>query len=517
MIAAIYARYSSDSQRDESIEIQVDKCKDYIDAHDWVTGEVYADFAMTGRNGDRPSFKRCIEDGANGLFDVLVIYKLDRLARNVMVSKEATSKLREAGVEIVSVREGTLEDTPDGYLMETMGEMMAEYYSRNLSVLIRNGNRKNAEKLKASGRRLLGYTTDENDHYVIDESTADIVRSAFTWYLAGQSTPQIAKRLNDDGRRTLQGRPFSHGYISKLLKRRDYIGEYSYAGHTVVGGMPAIISEEDFAAAQNEMEHRKIQRRKKNETIYILSDKLWCLRCGKPMCGTSGTGKSGKKYTYYGCCSKAGNCGLRISADKLEQAVMDGVVAILESDGSVEDMVQSVLEYADSLPDRTDEYLSERTETCKRRDRYVASIAEGVPGSAVAEAIRSCEKRIAELDYLITREDFNKSRRIREDDAREFMNRFIKSGAEDYYHAEIILNSFVDRIYTDGKTIVVLFSLSDEEPVTYEEILELIQNEHPQNSCSEGVRASVQWWSVVTSTRTLYRLRETFAIVIQLE
>lgn len=126
-LAAIYARFSSDSQRDESIEIQVERCAQLIERERWVQGEVYADHAMSGTSDDRPAFRRCVGDGVAGLFDVLVIYKHDRFARNVEVSRRYKRMLRDAGVRIVSVREGESSDTPDGFLHEGLDELFAEY------------------------------------------------------------------------------------------------------------------------------------------------------------------------------------------------------------------------------------------------------------------------------------------------------------------------------------------------------------------------------------------------------
>ena len=136
MKAAIYARFSSDSQRDESIEIQVDACRELIERKGWELGEVYADYALSGTTDERPNFQRCIADGEAKLYDVLVVYKHDRFARNVEVSKHYKKRLRAAGRAIWSVREGESSDTPDGFLHESMDEIFAEYYSRNLAVLI---------------------------------------------------------------------------------------------------------------------------------------------------------------------------------------------------------------------------------------------------------------------------------------------------------------------------------------------------------------------------------------------
>ena len=153
MKAAIYARYSSHAQREESIEIQLDAIRKYCAREGWALGLEYKDMAMSGTNDRRPDFQRCLRDAERGLFNVLVIYKQDRFARNVEDSKRNMRRLRAAGVRVVSVREGELEDTPDGFLRESIGEIFAEYYSRNLAVLVKDGMRKSAEDLRTLDRK----------------------------------------------------------------------------------------------------------------------------------------------------------------------------------------------------------------------------------------------------------------------------------------------------------------------------------------------------------------------------
>ena len=217
VVAAAYARFSSDSQRDESIEIQLREIGRLVEREGWELGESYCDHAISGRTDERPAFRRCIADGEAGAYDVLVIYKLDRLARNVSVAQQAKRRLFDAGRRLVSVREGEITDTPDGFLMSSIGDIFAEYYSRNLAVLVRGGIDQAARDLRAAGRRIYGYSVDETDHFRVDESQAGFVRGIFSRYLAGESMGQIAGWLNGAGSRTIRGNRWSVAALAAMI------------------------------------------------------------------------------------------------------------------------------------------------------------------------------------------------------------------------------------------------------------------------------------------------------------
>ena len=495
-LAAVYARFSSDSQREESIEIQLERCAQLIEREKWVQGEVYTDHAMTGTNDKRPAFQRCIADGEAGLYDVLVVYKLDRFARNVELSRRYKRKLRNAGVRIVSVREGESKDTPDGFLHEAMDEAFAEYYSRNLSVLIRDGIAKNAEKCKASGVRIYGYDVDGDDRFTINEDEAAIVRRLFNAYIGGETVNMLVNWLKANGHKTRRGNWWSKNSVTKLLKNDAYMGVYRYAGVEVPDGMPAIIDKGDFLMVQEIMGHRNRHKRASLAVDYLLSEKMRCLRCGRSLTGTSGTGKSGKKYRYYGCLSKTGNCGLRIPADTVEDAVLEAVKDLLADEDTVEAMVGSVMDYAASRPNMADHYREELENVTKRRDKLVASIAEGIDPAAVKDAVNGCSERIRDLDKLIAREEFEHANLLDEKRVREYLARFVDKADNDPQRAELLVYTFIDQVYADEEKAVVVFTLDGAEEVTFGEVQALVNDEHPLSRSPEGVRASILWWSI---------------------
>ena len=132
MNAVIYARYSSDSQREESIEGQLRECQAFAEANDMVIVDTYIDRALSAKTDNRPDFQRMIKESANGLFELVIVWKLDRFARNRYDSAHYKSVLQKNGVKVISATE-KISQNSEGILLESLLEGMAEYYSAELS------------------------------------------------------------------------------------------------------------------------------------------------------------------------------------------------------------------------------------------------------------------------------------------------------------------------------------------------------------------------------------------------
>ena len=115
MKAVIYARYSSDNQREESIEGQLRECMAYCKKNDITVLRTYIDRAMSAKTDHRPDFQRMIKDSAKGLFDVIIVWKLDRFARNRYDSAHYKAQLRKYGVKVLSATEN-ISDGPGDIL-----------------------------------------------------------------------------------------------------------------------------------------------------------------------------------------------------------------------------------------------------------------------------------------------------------------------------------------------------------------------------------------------------------------
>ena len=157
MKGVIYARYSSDNQREESIEGQLRECKEYAERNDITILGTYIDRALSAKTDNRPEFQHMIKDSAKGLFDVVLVWKLDRFARNRYDSARYKNLLKKNGVKVISARENISEGS-EGIILEAMLEGYAEYYSAELSEKVIRGLTDNALKCKYNGGTVpMGY------------------------------------------------------------------------------------------------------------------------------------------------------------------------------------------------------------------------------------------------------------------------------------------------------------------------------------------------------------------------
>ena len=180
MKAVIYARYSSDSQREESIEGQIRECTEYAERSGITILRSYIDRALSARTADRPEFQRMIRDSETGLFDTVLVWKLDRFSRDRYDSAHYKHILKKNGVKVISAKEN-ISDGPEGIILESMLEGYAEYYSAELSQKIQRGQMENAMKCKNNGGNTpLGYYVDKTTHALaIDSLTAPVISEIF--------------------------------------------------------------------------------------------------------------------------------------------------------------------------------------------------------------------------------------------------------------------------------------------------------------------------------------------------
>ena len=147
--AVIYARYSSHSQREESIEGQIRECQDFASRNGFVIIDEYIDRALSGKTDNRENFQRMIKDSEKGHFQAVLMYTLDRFARNRYDSAMYKAKLKKNGVKIYYAKQ-SIPDTPEGIILESVLEGYAEYYSENLSRNIKRGMKENALQCKSN-------------------------------------------------------------------------------------------------------------------------------------------------------------------------------------------------------------------------------------------------------------------------------------------------------------------------------------------------------------------------------
>lgn len=176
MNVVIYARFSSHSQTEQSIEGQLKVCNEYAAANNYVVVGEYIDRAQSGTTDNRTEFQRMIADSDRHTFEGVLVYQLDRFARNRYDSAINKAKLKKNGVRVLSAKEN-ISDDASGILVEGVLESMAEYYSVELSQKIHRGMQINAQKCLSNGSNPgLGYKVDSDRRFYVDEDEAKIVR-----------------------------------------------------------------------------------------------------------------------------------------------------------------------------------------------------------------------------------------------------------------------------------------------------------------------------------------------------
>lgn len=303
MNSVIYARYSSDNQREESIEGQLRECMAFAESKGINVLSSYIDRALSAKTDHRPEFQRMIKDSAKSLFDMVLVWKLDRFSRNRYDSAHYKATLRKNGAKVVSATETIAEDST-GILLESLLEGYAEFYSAELSEKVIRGLTENALKCKYNGGDLpIGYTIDNEQNFQIDTLTALIVLEAFQRYDKGATVKQLVDFLNSKDIQTYRNKPLRIDCVKRLLKNRRYIGEYKYSDTVTPNGVPAIIPQDLFDRVGERLEKNKKApaRAKAKEEMYLLTTKLFCGCCGAYMCGESGTSRNSTIHQYYKC------------------------------------------------------------------------------------------------------------------------------------------------------------------------------------------------------------------------
>ena len=208
--AAAYYRFSSDNQRTESIDAQRRAVHEYCSANDIEIVEEYVDEAYSAKSSDRPSFQRMIRDSAKREFEIIVVHKLDRFARNRQDSAMYRIILQKNGVVLRSVIEN-FDDSPESVILESLMEGLAEYYSKNFA---REVMKENAYNGKHTGGYVpFGYNLTPDKKIEINVSEAAAVRKLFDMILEGKSYREIAEYLNESGFRTRGGHAFNKNSI----------------------------------------------------------------------------------------------------------------------------------------------------------------------------------------------------------------------------------------------------------------------------------------------------------------
>lgn len=475
-IAVIYARYSSHAQRDVSIDQQVKAIQEFADRQQLKVVQIYADRAISGTTDARPQFQQMIRDASAGAWDYVIVYSMDRFARDRYDSITYKKILMDSGVRVLSAMEN-ISDEPSGILLESVLEGLAEYYSRELSQKIRRGLKDNASRGLVAASIPYGYMKGPDAKYAINPNTAPVVQEVFQRVLAGDSFADIARDLNERGLRTKSGAEWNRSSF-KFLENERYTGVYIYGDVRVEGGMPAIIDQETFYAVQDELKRRQnpkgaeIKRRRTN-TVYLLTGKAYCDCCKAPLVGKSGTGRHGGFYTYYACKNMlAKKCDLkRIPKDKLEYAAAEALRQFAIDPEMVSLMVDLSLE-AQKARDTTSEATLLKKEL-QQVESAIGNIMKAIEAGIITPDMKDRMAELSDRKEELKAQIATHAHRDKLDNlSREEMEaafQLLKEGEiENQAFQELMFDMLLNSIYVGKDTIKIVLKYKKDGPSTYE-------------------------------------------------
>lgn len=478
MNAVVYARYSSHRQGEQSIEGQLVEAKKYAEAHGLTIIHEYCDRAMTGRNDNREQFQRMLADAGKHTFDALIVWKTDRIGRNKEEIALNKYRLKKNGIKIHYVAEA-IPDTPEGIILESIIEGMAAYYSEQLSQNVKRGMRTSAQKGQSFGSNLcLGYVVGEDKKFHIDPKTAPTVKIIYDLYAQGKTSTEIVETLNNRGLRTLRGRPFSHNSLRTILKNEMYIGVYSFKDEIrIEGAVPAIIDEETFYKVQKMLKYNQKAAAHKNSKVgYLLTEKLFCGKCGAMMVGVSGRGRHGGTYHYYYCNGQRRKiCNKKpVRRSWIERLVLEYAIVLVKNDELMEFIAENTYQY----------YLEQNTETTYTESLKIAladveksisnllkALEAGIISESTKRRMEELEEQKAELSDALAAAKLREDLGLKKEHILYFLHRFANLDYTDESCQKQLIKTFINSVFIYDDKVVITFNYSgDDRTITLYEI-----------------------------------------------
>lgn len=418
--AYAYARFSSDNQREESIDAQVRAIMEYCQQNDIILLKVYKDEAFSARTAKRPAFQELFGMIREHPADLLIVHKLDRFARSRADAAFYRQKLKEAGMKLVSVLE-RLDDSPESIIMEGILESMNEYYSANLSRETKKGLRENILQGKRNGGKVpFGYTLV--DRHLVPNKDAEKVRQIFRLYSDGMGVTEIVKKT---------GSPINN--IRPMLINEVYLGHLISGENRLEHAHEPIIDEELFSMCQKRMQDRRMNAANKAKVNYMLAGLITCGVCGKRMIGMSAKGK----YHYYSC--KTTGCKIYRKDDLEERVIQELAKYFTPTDAVKAKFYEFVCSRVNSSYD---------TESAKKAEislsKRISKLIDSVQYAETQSDIKSIMEQVNKLRRQMPEKKPKKT--VSRADCDAFVESFCDIEMMDREHQKIILRRTVDQI-----------------------------------------------------------------------
>jgi site-specific DNA recombinase len=349
MRIATYTRISTDeATQPYSLEAQAVRLGSYVESQeDWRIVRRFTDQA-SGAILERPGLEQALSEAEAGRFDLLLVYRVDRLSRSVRGLAQILERLDAAEVSFRSATEPFDTTSSAGRMMVQLLGVFAEFERATIVERTVAGMERKAERGEWVGGNIpFGYRIDSDRRFLVPEpSEASVVPQVFHRYaerLEGSSA--LAKWLTERGCRTRQDKPFNVPAVLAILRNRTYLGEISFRGRHHPAPHEPLVEEALFERAQEVLRNRTedIALRRSNQSEYLLTGLVKCAGCGKQYLGASANGNGGR-YRYYVCFSRQRYgkkvCEAdRLPADELEEAILEQLLSVLEREPLVREAI----------------------------------------------------------------------------------------------------------------------------------------------------------------------------------
>ena len=474
MTAVIYARYSSDNQREESIEGQIRECTAYAEKNGITVVKHYIDRALSAKTDNRPDFQQMIKDSEKRLFDIVLVWKLDRFARNRYDSAHYEYQLERNHVKLVSATE-PISDSPAGIMVKSMLTGMAEYYSAELSEKVVRGMTENVLKGKYNGGTIpIGFKVDEEKFFQIDPLKAPFVVEAFRRYNDGATMKELMNWLNDSGVTTNRNQKFTYNSVQTLLTNKRYIGENHFKDIVMPDSIPAIVDKDLFEEVQLKIKkNSRAPARHKAEDDYLLTTKLFCGMCGAMMFGECGTGRNKVVHHYYKCATakRFKTCKKKtVRKEWLEDLVIAETMKLIQDDAVIDAIVAEVMELQDQENTTLPLLEKQMREVENGIENMLNAIQAGVLTNSTKSRLEKLEAQQKELEIRIAEEKIARPR-LSENQVRFWLTRFRKLDPNVKSHRETLINTFVNAVYLYDEKVLIAFNYKDgTKTITFDEI-----------------------------------------------
>ncbi len=383
---AIYARVSTTEQAEEgySIDEQIRVLREYCEREGYTIYDEYIDRGISGKNiTARPAVQRLLADADEKKFDVVFVWKMNRLARKSVDLMNMVEKFNSKNIAFRSYTEKYETETPTGKLQFQMMAAIAEYERNNIAENVKMGMIARAKEGKWNGGHILGYDVLEvdgenkkrkNTALVINEREAHIIRTIFHMYTTGQGYKAIANFINRAGYRTKKNKTFSLNAIKTIVTNPVYAGYIRYNVRRdwnekrrnninpdpviVQGCHEAIISEETWQIAQKVYKERTCKPNRIHDGEFPLTGIMRCPQCGAGMVvgRTTNRTKSGEKrvleYYVCGAWKNKGTNACRsngVRTDYADPYVLNKIAELLHNEQLINELVVGINDKQSSM------------------------------------------------------------------------------------------------------------------------------------------------------------------------